>query len=126
MFEEQTDSEAERQAITQKHSLKIRLLAFLLTVVVLTIAILVALSLELSGGAYLQWAAKHPVLSAKYDPHHWVGRIAALAILFSIGRAIVSVVRQPWATFRAWQRVFLPLPWENREARGQEAERPAN
>ena len=101
-------------SLDRKTQIKINLVAFAITVLVLGGILAAVLAAELGGWGYLHWASAHPALRAKYDPHHWLGRLAVFAVLVSFCHAMASTLREPLATFIAWRRVFVPLPWERR------------
>lgn len=113
-----SDLEQAKQEPTQgavEPARKVKPWVCLLMVVMLLSILAGAIAVEGAGWHYLMWASHHPALRAKYDPHHWLTRIAILMIVLSICRAFIQAMLPPLVTFQAWRRVFLPFPWEPRE-----------
>lgn len=99
----------------------ISLLAYALTALVILVCAAIVVLPEAVSWSYLNWAHHHPGQSARYDPHHWLRKIALLITLATFAGAIWSKTCQSFRqgralliTFGHWRRVFLPLPWERR------------
>jgi hypothetical protein len=100
---------------------KLKLPAFVLTALVLTVILAIVLLPDAGSWAYLEWARRHPAQRARVDPHHWLNKIALLMLLVTFGSALWTGLRDFFRRAQAalvivghWRRVFLPLPWERR------------
>lgn len=96
-------------------SRRVKVIATLLTLLVVLLIAGFVYVVDGAGWYYLAWAKRHPAFVAKYDPHHWGGRVAVLLIVLSFRSSIVHALTPSFAAFSTWRRVFMPFSWEARE-----------
>ena len=103
--------EEQRQEQAKRRQQKAAVVLFQATLIFSVFFVLsLFLVLELDGVGLLRWINRHPAFSAKYNPHHWLTRAIAWAVvLLLVEKAwkVLSLLAERVALWRGYWRGWI-------------------